>query len=762
LFVAQSVLHEVRQHLITASTDEPFGFLLGQVVYCPWTETPYVLIDAVRRETQNLPPSDEVDRFRHAWIGATRDARHRREQLIGWYHRHGVLGMRMSEWDLKLQDEFFPEPWQVALIVAASSQGPIGGFIQRSHRARLFRKGLAPFHELIDLDAKRVDDMKASVVDWTNYQAGYPVHIIAAKWPSPRRNAERWSEASHSTDGVVPMKEPEDTAEVLEFPTRKPIEEPAPSARAPFDPELAESLPPPTSSDGRAPSREESEVDQSSSEEWMAVLASEALASRQTARVAAREAAAEKEAADKAQEDSAKKAADEAAAKAADKATAEAAARAAEEASTKAEHEAAIRAVEAAGIRAAEEAATRAVAEVTERMARESAAREAEESTAEEEAQRAAEEEAAREAEEIAAKEEAAQKAAIETEQAAEAARAERTARSAEKKAKRVATKKAARAAKRNAAAARAQKEAAARTEREAAEDAAAAKAAEDAATAKAAEDAAAAKAAEEAAVAKAAEEATVAKAAEEAAVAKAAEEATVAKAAEEAAVAKAKEEATAAKAAEEATKPTIEPIPFGMAGAPAREGYEDGIPVVLVKGERWRPTKNVMRTAAGIVLLLGVGVGVRALTGGTSSVDDPLPPTARPPTVFQQPPAEFTRLEGEFRSAVRDYRARYVAFQQNRASCEALATDFDAVNNRFDRLAEYSAARPSTRAPFSPLDASHRGAVARFASTNCPAFVPPAEVPLGGEGGGLAPLEDNIAPPDARPAETSPAVPPQ
>ena len=78
LFVAQVVLREVRQHLITASTSEPFGFLIGQAVYCPWTEAPYVLIDAVRRETQSLPASTEVDRFRHAWIAATRDARHRR------------------------------------------------------------------------------------------------------------------------------------------------------------------------------------------------------------------------------------------------------------------------------------------------------------------------------------------------------------------------------------------------------------------------------------------------------------------------------------------------------------------------------------------------------------------------------------------------------------------------------------------------------------------------------------------------------------
>lgn len=210
LFVSQSVLRQVRGHLITARSGEPYGFLIGQVVYCPWSESPYIVVDAVRREPQSLPPANDMDRFRHAWVAASRDARHRRGEVVGWYHRHGVLGLRLSEWDLHLQEEFFPEAWHCALIVASTPGGIIGGFIQRSPRARLFRKGLAPFHELVDLDAKLVDGRKPSFVDWENYAAGEPVSVLKAKWPSPRARLERWKAADHTTEGEPSRDRAED------------------------------------------------------------------------------------------------------------------------------------------------------------------------------------------------------------------------------------------------------------------------------------------------------------------------------------------------------------------------------------------------------------------------------------------------------------------------------------------------------------------------------------------------------------------------
>ncbi|MGH7540654.1 MAG: hypothetical protein ACRELC_06630, partial [Gemmatimonadota bacterium] len=183
-------------HLITTRTGEPYGFLLGHVVYCPWTAVPYIVIDTLRRETQSVPHGGDLDRFRHSWASASREARRRLGQVIGWYHRHGVLGLRLSEWDLQLQAEFFAEPWHCALVVAPGPDRVLGGFIQRSQRAHLFRRGLAPFYELAELGAKPIDGRCPSVVDWANYRTDEPVEIVHARWPQPRpvRSAQHGSE----------------------------------------------------------------------------------------------------------------------------------------------------------------------------------------------------------------------------------------------------------------------------------------------------------------------------------------------------------------------------------------------------------------------------------------------------------------------------------------------------------------------------------------------------------------------------------------
>lgn len=189
LFVVQAVLRDVRSHLIGSANDEPYGFLLGHVVYCPWTRAPYVVIDTVRRETREAPHSGELDAFRRSWASASREARRRRGQIIGWYHQHGVLGLRLSQSDFQLQEEFFPEAWHCVLLIVPGPEGVVGGFVQRTGRASLYRKGISGFYELVDLDAKLIDGKKPSVVDWTNYEAGERVEVLRARWPASRTRA---------------------------------------------------------------------------------------------------------------------------------------------------------------------------------------------------------------------------------------------------------------------------------------------------------------------------------------------------------------------------------------------------------------------------------------------------------------------------------------------------------------------------------------------------------------------------------------------
>ena len=51
------------------------------------------------------------------------------EIIVGWYHTHPRMGIFLSHYDTWLHNNFFPEPWQVALVVEPYSS--LGGFFIR-------------------------------------------------------------------------------------------------------------------------------------------------------------------------------------------------------------------------------------------------------------------------------------------------------------------------------------------------------------------------------------------------------------------------------------------------------------------------------------------------------------------------------------------------------------------------------------------------------------------------------------------------------
>jgi hypothetical protein len=51
------------------------------------------------------------------------------ERIVGWYHTHPRMGIFLSHYDTWLHKNFFPEPWQVALVVEPYSS--LGGFFIR-------------------------------------------------------------------------------------------------------------------------------------------------------------------------------------------------------------------------------------------------------------------------------------------------------------------------------------------------------------------------------------------------------------------------------------------------------------------------------------------------------------------------------------------------------------------------------------------------------------------------------------------------------
>jgi proteasome lid subunit RPN8/RPN11 len=87
------------------------------------------------------------------------DTNYKGQKIVGWYHTHPSMGVFLSHYDTWLHNNFFPEPWQVALVVEPVSA--TGGFFVRQKNTLLDPTRYFGFYEL-DGNYGR------SMVYWTN------------------------------------------------------------------------------------------------------------------------------------------------------------------------------------------------------------------------------------------------------------------------------------------------------------------------------------------------------------------------------------------------------------------------------------------------------------------------------------------------------------------------------------------------------------------------------------------------------------------
>jgi proteasome lid subunit RPN8/RPN11 len=81
------------------------------------------------------------------------------QKIVGWYHTHPSMGIFLSHYDTWLHRNFFPEPWQVALVVEPVSA--TAGFFIRQRQGLLDPTRYFGFYELDGNDGR-------SMVHWNN------------------------------------------------------------------------------------------------------------------------------------------------------------------------------------------------------------------------------------------------------------------------------------------------------------------------------------------------------------------------------------------------------------------------------------------------------------------------------------------------------------------------------------------------------------------------------------------------------------------
>lgn len=82
------------------------------------------------------------------------------KELVGWFHTHPRMGVFLSGYDVWLHEHFFPQPWQVALVIEPHSAS--GGFFIRHEDGRLDPQRYFGFYELAR------DGRGRNVIHWNN------------------------------------------------------------------------------------------------------------------------------------------------------------------------------------------------------------------------------------------------------------------------------------------------------------------------------------------------------------------------------------------------------------------------------------------------------------------------------------------------------------------------------------------------------------------------------------------------------------------
>ena len=122
VYIYRDTLQKI--HLLTKNFEnEIFGYLIGNIL--EWKSQIYVLIE----EILFIIGAVHSDKFSTSQIEGTAGKYEKRFQrlkkkkendnlrIIGWWHSHPNFGCFLSTIDLKTQEYFFPESYQVALVV---------------------------------------------------------------------------------------------------------------------------------------------------------------------------------------------------------------------------------------------------------------------------------------------------------------------------------------------------------------------------------------------------------------------------------------------------------------------------------------------------------------------------------------------------------------------------------------------------------------------------------------------------------------------
>jgi proteasome lid subunit RPN8/RPN11 len=116
VLVRQSALNQIHRHGMSSPEIEVCGVLVGNVYHDP--SGPWLYIERAIEGNHATQRAAQVTFTAETWehIQSIMDRDYPDRRILGWYHTHPGFGIFLSDMDVFIQENFFPEPWQVALV----------------------------------------------------------------------------------------------------------------------------------------------------------------------------------------------------------------------------------------------------------------------------------------------------------------------------------------------------------------------------------------------------------------------------------------------------------------------------------------------------------------------------------------------------------------------------------------------------------------------------------------------------------------------
>lgn len=147
VFMSQPAYSRICVHSVSDLKNEVGGILIGQ--WCLGEEhEQFIVVEHAlpARHTRQGSVYLTFTQDSLVEIHDQIDTNYPGQKIVGWYHTHPSMGIFLSHYDTWLHRNFFPEPWQVALVVEPISA--TGGFFVRQRQGLLDPMRYFGFYEL--------------------------------------------------------------------------------------------------------------------------------------------------------------------------------------------------------------------------------------------------------------------------------------------------------------------------------------------------------------------------------------------------------------------------------------------------------------------------------------------------------------------------------------------------------------------------------------------------------------------------------------